>query len=328
MVKPRDRLAKLLLAGARNARNSQDLAAIGREAHIPHGGHALRVDAGKPVYLEHLFLVFHHGALDLKADATADHRLGQRLLRCLRCLHRADVFALAQDGHAVGNVKHLVQLMRDDDDGFSVGLHGAEHVKQLLCFLRRQDGGRLVQNEDISTPVEHLHDLDGLLFGNRHVVDLLVRVDLKTILPADLADARSRLPPVQLYAARKAQYDIFRRGQHVHKLEVLVDHADAKVKRVLGRADLHFLSLDEDLAMIRVINARKHVHERGLATPILAQKRKDFAFAQRKADIVVRYDLAECFSDAAHFDCVLDLFHAFASPSGYGWTCAACPSIS
>ena len=31
-----------------------------------------------------------------------------------------DVFALAQHGHAVGHVEHLVQLVRDDDEGLAV----------------------------------------------------------------------------------------------------------------------------------------------------------------------------------------------------------------
>ena len=103
--------------------------------------------------------------------------------------------------------------------------------------------------------------------------------------------------------------------------------ADAKVKRLLGRADLDFLSVDEDLAVIRVINAREHVHERGLAAAVFPQKRKDFALAQGKADVVVCNDLAKRFFDVAHLDCLLDLFHALASRSGYGWARLPCVRI-
>ena len=67
--------------------------------------------------------------------------------------------------------------------------------------------------------------------------------------------------------------------------------------------------------MIWIIDAGEHVHKRGFPAPIFAQKRKNFPFAQRKADVVVCNDLSECFSDVAHLDCVLDLFHAFASRS-------------
>ena len=87
--------------------------------------------------------------------------------------------------------------------------------------------------------------------------------------------------------------------------------------------------MDEDLAVIRVINAREHVHERGLAAAVFPQKRKDFALAQGKADVVVCNDLAKRFFDVVHLDCLLDLFHAFASRSGYGWArCPVCASIS
>ena len=61
----------------------------------------------------------------------------------------ADVLALAQHGHAVGDLQHLVQLMRDDDEGLAVGLHVAHDGEELVRLLRGQHGGGLVQDEDV-----------------------------------------------------------------------------------------------------------------------------------------------------------------------------------
>ena len=110
----------------------------------------------------------------------ADHHVGQGLLIGVLRLHVADVFALAEDG--------LMQLVRDDDEGFAVGLHVAHDLEQLVRLLRRENGGRLVEDQDVGAAIEHLDDLDGLLLRDGHVIDLLVGVDVKAVPVADLPD--------------------------------------------------------------------------------------------------------------------------------------------
>ena len=90
----------------------------------------------------------------------------------------ADVLALAQNGHPVGDGHDLVELVGDDDDGFAVGLHVAQDIKEPVGLLGGEDGGGLVQNQDVRAPVEDLDDLHRLLFRDGHVVDLLVGVDV------------------------------------------------------------------------------------------------------------------------------------------------------
>ena len=118
----------------------------------------------------------------------ADHHVGQGLLIGVLRLHVADVFALAEDGDAVGDREHLMQLVRDDDEGFAVGLHVAHDLEQLVRLLRRENGGRLVEDQDVGAAIEHLDDLDGLLLRDGHVIDLLVGVDVKAVPVADLPD--------------------------------------------------------------------------------------------------------------------------------------------
>ena len=49
--------------------------------------------------------------------------------------------------------------MGDDHDGFAVIPHTFDHLKQFLRFLRRQNGGRLVQNQDLRSAVERFYNL-------------------------------------------------------------------------------------------------------------------------------------------------------------------------
>ncbi len=66
----------------------------------------------------------------------------------------------------------------------------AQDGEELFGLLRGQHGGGLVQNQDIRPAVEHLDDLHGLLLRHRHVVDLLVRVDVEAVFLTDLLDPR------------------------------------------------------------------------------------------------------------------------------------------
>ncbi|MPM25275.1 hypothetical protein SDC9_71765 [bioreactor metagenome] len=74
-----------------------------------------------------------------------------------------------------------MKLMGDDDDGFPVSLHVAEDRKKLGGLLRSKNGRRFIQNQNIGSPVEHLHDLHRLFFRNGHIVDFFGGVQIKTI---------------------------------------------------------------------------------------------------------------------------------------------------
>ena len=43
----------------------------------------------------------------------------------------------------------------------------SEDLEQLLRLLRRQDGRRLVEDQDLGAAVERLQDLDALLLADR-----------------------------------------------------------------------------------------------------------------------------------------------------------------
>ena len=114
------------------------------------------------------------GTLDIQLDLFADHHFRQRSLAGVCGFNRADVFALAQNRNAVGNFQHFVELMGDNDDGFPILAHIAHDVKELFGFLRSQNGGRLVENQNLRTAIEHFDDFKRLLLTDAHLIDLLI----------------------------------------------------------------------------------------------------------------------------------------------------------
>ena len=215
--------------------------------------------------------------------------------------HVPDILTLAQHGYAVGNRQHLVQLVRDDDDALAVGLHIAQHGEQLFRFLRRQHGGRLVKDQEVRAAEQYLHDLEGLLLRNGHVVDLLLGIDLEPVGVADLADLFRR--GLEVEPALQAEHDVFCGGEHIYQLEVLMDHADAMLEGILRRADDDRFAIHQDLALVREINAGEHVHQGRLTAPVLAQEGQDLARVNGEVDPAVRHDFSgEYLGDIPHFN--------------------------
>ena len=72
--------------------------------------------------------------------------------------------------------------MGDDNDGAAVGSHVPEYREEFFCLLRGQDSCRLVQDQYIRAAVQDFDDLNGLFLGDGHLVDLLVRVKVESVL--------------------------------------------------------------------------------------------------------------------------------------------------
>ena len=294
----RDGLAQLLLTAAGNTGHAQDLAGVDVEAHIVQTLAAVGLVHGQVHHLQDGVHVFRLRAADGQAHRVAHHQLGEPGGVHTGGGHAAHAFALAQDGHPVADGQHLVQLVGDDDDGAALGLHLAQNGKQLVGLLRGEHGGGLVQNQDLRAPVQHLQNLHGLLFRNAHLVHRLLRVDFQTVIGAQLLD----LGLQGLFArqlAGGAQHDVLHGGEHLHQLEVLVDHADAQILRVHRGADAHRLPGHEDLAVVRMIDAGDHIHQGSFAAAVFAQQRQDLAVLYVQLDAVVGHHAAEPLGDAA-----------------------------
>ena len=206
-----------------------------------------------------------------------------------------------------------MQLVGDDDDRLAVGLHVADDAEQLLGLLRGQNCRRLVEDQDVRAAVQHLDDLQRLLLADAHLVDLLVEVKGELVLFADGAGLVVDLFQVELLAAAHRQGDILRRGEHVHELEVLVDHADAQVQRVAGGADGRRLVADIDLALVGEVDTGDHVHQGRLAAAVFAQQGQNLAAAHAQGNILVGHDGAKGLGDVLQAHSIFVLRHCAGS---------------
>ena len=207
---------------------------------------------------------------------------------------------MAQNGHPVGQRLHLVHFMSDNDDGLAGVPHIAQDGKELFRLLGSQHGGRLVQNQNVRAPIEHLDNLHGLLLGDGHGINLLVGVHVEAIGVTDGLDLFRHGIHVQPSRLLQSQHNVLGGGEHIHQLEVLMNHTDAIAEGISGRADHRFLSIDEDLPLVREIDAGEHIHQGCLAAAVFSQQGEDLSFVNVQPDPVIGKDGAKAFGDVAH----------------------------
>ena len=92
----------------------------------------------------------------------SNHHIGHFRNVGLAGLHITNILAISQDCHTVRQRFHLMHLMRNDDNGFSIISHFTKHTEQFFCLLRSQHGSRLIKNQNICTTIQYLHNFNRL----------------------------------------------------------------------------------------------------------------------------------------------------------------------
>ena len=234
-------------------------------------------------------------AADHEADDLGDLRRGG--------VERSDVLAVAHDGDAVGDAFELIHAVRDIDDADAGLLELADKDEQVVDLRVGQDGGGLVEDEQSCVFMgQSLCDFDHLLLRDRQRLDDGLRIEIQM----QLVEQRLRhgvllcLVDEQALHGLAADIDVFRHGQVLHEVQLLVDDADAERLRVARAVDLDMLSKKFDRAAVARVDAGQHLHERRFTGTVFADQRHDLALANLQLRVVQRVDAREVFLDTGH----------------------------
>ena len=216
-----------------------------------------------------------------------------------------------------------MELVRDNNDSFSVRAHIAQHGEEPVRFLWGEHGCRLIENQNVGIAVEHLDNLHRLLLGDGHVIDLLLRVYIKAVAAADVPDFLGG----GLHVKRLLQPEdnILGGSEHIHQLEVLVHHSDAQRESILRRADDNFLPVYLNGALIRKVDAGEHVHQSGLPASVFSENGENLSPVDIQPDLIICNHLgAEALGDVSHF---YNGFFVIQKNSSCARGCLLCPVL-
>src|SRR5205814_2197932 len=112
-------------------------------------------------------------------------------------------------------------------------------------------------------------------------------------------------PALQLEMADESQSadglapdpDVLRDAHARHQVQLLMDHGDAKVKRIARRAEAQIAAVEEQLAGIRSVDTCDDLHERRLAGAVLAAQGVHRAAPESHRHIVQGHDSGKRLAD-------------------------------
>lgn len=86
--------------------------------------------------------------------------------------------AVAQHHHAVRDLEHLIEPVRNVDHADAVFAQTPERTKQAYHLVGRQTRGRLIENEYFRFGCEGTRDRDQRFLGSCQILDAQVRIDI------------------------------------------------------------------------------------------------------------------------------------------------------
>ena len=191
-------------------------------------------------------------------NLPARHIIGEFILVQILGAARGHILAVAEDCKALGNLKHLVQLVRNKENGNTLGLELLDELEQGLDLPLGNSGGRLIHDDELGIIEERPADGNHLPRAKGEVFHGFVQIYLQpklghgslgNLLHALLADD---FPPGS-HLHVKGQ--IFPHRQVRKQGQILIDDLYAVGNGQLRRHALIFLSIYFDSPRIRRIKA-------------------------------------------------------------------------
>jgi hypothetical protein len=241
--------------------------------------------------------------------------------------------AVAEDGHALGELAHLGEPVRDVHDGGAVGRGPTDAFEEEVDGVRAQRRRGLVEDEERGTDDERLRELEQVTLGDAEQPDAVVEVGAR----ADVGEHRAHAGGLVVALAEELgghrHADVLGDGHVRQHGRVLVDDRDAEAGRLGGGEPVDELAAYGDRAGVGRGRAGGDAHEGGLAGTVLPQQGVDLARADVERHVGQRCDAVVVLADSRQDHGRLGddgrgvLSHAFIPHSRHavdlvGWRCS------
>jgi hypothetical protein len=208
---------------------------------------------------------------------------------------------IAQHGAAVADRDHLVETVRNVDDRRALAPHAREHGEQSLYLARLKRGGRFIENQDTTAPVQHLSDGNKLTLGKTQAVDPNVgigrKIELGKLLLGLFAHARAIDHPQTQYASQRliAERDVLGNRERRDKPQFLRNRYNPCRNGVPRAIEPANPPVDCDLAPVWPMYPAENSHQRRFPGSVLAHERVQLAGQHIEIHVSKRSRRAEMF---------------------------------
>src|SRR5512145_2593751 len=299
-----ERLEQLRLSVSRDTGDADDFARPHGEADILDQPHAGRIVDLQAVDLEYRRAGLGRRLVDAQQYLAADHQLGERFLRAVRCPQVGDDLATAHYRDGIGDIENLPEFVGDENDRLALGAERAKDAEEMIGLLRREHASRLVQDQRFGAAVKRLEDFDTLLQADRKIGDDRVWIDFELIVALESTERLAHFPAAgaQGRPALDAEHDVLENAKRIDQHEMLVNHADPGGDRVMWPANVDCAAGNADFTGVGLIVAVEDAHQRRLSGAILADDAMNRAGLHAQRNVVVGVHRPEPFIDADELD--------------------------
>ena len=188
-----------------------------------------------------------------------------------------DIFAVTEDGDAVGEGENLIETVGDEDDSHAIGLQFADDAEQDLHLCHGQRCRGLIEDEDACFLRHRLGDLHDLHMTGGEITDRGGGVDIDTEVIEDLLRDLAHLLLIDQLTIALAVADVLRRAQHVDEVKLLIDALYAVLAGERGSHGTVGAIIDGNGAAIRCVGTCNCLNKRGFAGAVFANDGVNFA---------------------------------------------------
>ena len=231
------------------------------------------------------------------------HHVANRTFRGHFGAHfRGDEAPVTQHGHAVGNRKDLFHAVADKEDGNPLLAQPVGQHKELFHLVGRERRSRFIHDQDAYLERNRFGDLNGLLRGQGQPPRRAAHIQLDVELGEDRFGLAIHGAPMHNPAAvAVADKDIFGHIEVGKDHRLLVDRGNPVHLGIYRMLDRDRLAVEQDGALIGLVDARHNLDQRRFASAIFAQQRVNFTPVKGQRNILQRLGHIKALGDALHF---------------------------
>ena len=225
-----------------------------------------------------------------------------------------NVFAVAQNRHAIGQLQNFRELMGYENDARALFLQLSDDVEQLAHVLTAQGCRRFVQNQHLRIRRQRARNHQHLLLPDRQLAHIRARIQRDVIIleeflrrfahRAEIDERRIACDALDLLKAQVGHINVLRHRARLQHVDFLRNIADAHSHRVVRACRTNLLPAQLQRARIGAvgINSVQNLQKRGLSRAVFTDQSQYLAGLYVQANSVVRQYARKPFGDLDRFE--------------------------